>query len=135
MNKDEIEGAKHFPASEVVDESSTVVKERPKALAGVTYRVKTGVGKLYITVNELDGKPFEVFATIGKSGKSVTAKAEAIGRMVSLLLRSGVAVDKIVDQLKGIGGEHPLPDGDDLVLSIPDGVAKILEGYSHKGGE
>ena len=63
---------------------------------------------LYVTVTEYEGRPFEVFATIGKSGRSTTAKTEAIGRLVSLALRSGVTVDKIVEQLKGIGGEHPV---------------------------
>jgi ribonucleoside-diphosphate reductase alpha chain len=85
------------------------------------------MGKLYITVTELDGKPFEVFATIGKSGRSTTAKTEAIGRLVSLALRSGIRVEKIVEQLKGIGGEHPVFQQGALVLSIPDGIARILE--------
>ena len=57
------------------------------------------MGNLYVTVTEMDGKPFEVFATIGKSGKSTMAKTEAIGRLVSLALRSGITPDKIVEQL------------------------------------
>ena len=61
----------------------------------------TGMGNLYVTVTEYEGRPFEVFATIGKSGRSTTAKTEAIGRLVSLALRSGVDVDKIVEQVKG----------------------------------
>jgi ribonucleoside-diphosphate reductase alpha chain len=85
------------------------------------------MGNLYVTVTELEGRPFEVFATIGKSGKSTTAKTEAIGRLVSLALRSGVHIGKIVDQLKGICGEHPVFQKDGLVLSIPDAISKILE--------
>jgi ribonucleoside-diphosphate reductase alpha chain len=80
-----------------------------------------------VTVTEYEGRPFEVFATIGKSGTSTTAKTEAIGRLVSLALRSGVGVDKIVEQLKGIGGEHPVFQKDGLVLSIPDAISRILE--------
>ena len=105
----------------------TAVKERPETLDGFTTKIKTGYGHLYVTVTEYDGKPFEVFATIGKSGKSTTAKTEAIGRLVSLALRSGVKVDDIVDQLKGISGEHPVFQNGGLVLSIPDAIARVLE--------
>ena len=103
------------------------VRTRPDIVFGFTQKVKTGMGELYLTVNEIDGKPFEVFATIGKSGRSVTAKAEAIGRLVSLALRSGVSVDDIVGQLKGIGGENPVFQKKGLLLSIPDAVSWVLE--------
>jgi ribonucleoside-diphosphate reductase alpha chain len=105
----------------------TAVRERPETLTGFTTKVRTGLGQLYVTVTELDGRPFEVFATIGKSGRSTTAKTEAIGRLVSLALRSGIKVDKIVGQLKGIGGEHPIFQAGGLVLSIPDAIARVLE--------
>ena len=101
--------------------------ERPETLLGFTTKMKTGYGHLYVTVTEYDSKPFEVFATIGKSGRSTTAKTEAIGRLVSLALRSGVTVDKIIDQLKGIGGEYPVFQNGGLVLSIPDAIARVLE--------
>ncbi len=102
-------------------------KERPETLYGFTTKMVTGYGNLYVTVTEYEGRPFEVFATIGKSGRSTTAKTEAIGRLVSLALRSGVSVEEIVDQLKGIGGEHPVFQKDGLVLSIPDAIARVLE--------
>ena len=105
----------------------TAVRKRPDTLDGFTTRVKTGLGQLYVTVTEYHGKPFEVFATIGKSGRSTTAKTEAIGRLVSLAFRSGVTVDKVVEQLKGIGGEHPVFQNGGLVLSIPDAIARVLE--------
>jgi len=105
----------------------TAVKERPETLSGFTTKMKTGYGQLYVTVTEYEGRPFEVFATIGKSGRSTTAKTEAIGRLVSLALRSGVMVDKIVNQLKGIGGEYPIFQDGGLVLSIPDAIARVLE--------
>jgi ribonucleoside-diphosphate reductase alpha chain len=104
-----------------------VVKVRPETLEGFTTKIKTGLGRLYLTVTEVDGQPFEVFATIGKSGRSTTAKTEAIGRLVSLALRFGVKVDEIVDQLKGIGGEHPVFQEGGLVLSIPDAISRVLE--------
>ncbi len=105
----------------------SAVKERPETLYGFTTKMKTGYGHLYVTVTEYDGQPFEVFATIGKSGRSTTAKTEAIGRLVSLALRSGVKVNDIVHQLKGIGGEHPIFQNGGLVLSIPDAIARVLE--------
>ena len=111
------------------------VKKRPEILEGFTRKIKTGLGYLYVTVSDLDGSPFEVFATIGKSGRSTTAKTEAIGRIVSLALRSGVRVEDIVKQLKGIGGEHPVFQNGGLVLSIPDAIARILEDRYMKEGK
>jgi ribonucleoside-diphosphate reductase alpha chain len=103
------------------------VKQRPDTLEGFTTRIKTGMGQLYVTVTEFDGRPFEVFATIGKSGKSTMAKTEAIGRLISLSLRAGVDVSEIVDQVKGISGEHTIFQNGGLVLSIPDAIGRILE--------
>ncbi|MBI9084428.1 MAG: vitamin B12-dependent ribonucleotide reductase [Desulfobacterales bacterium] len=113
----------------------TAVRGRPDTLEGFTTRIKTGLGNLYITVTEHNGLPFEVFATIGKSGRSTTAKTEAIGRLVSLALRSGIKLSRIVDQLKGIGGEHPVFQEDGLVLSIPDAIARVLERRYMKDGD
>ena len=113
----------------------SAVRKRPDTLDGFTTRVKTGLGQLYVTVTEYHGKPFEVFATIGKSGRSTTAKTEAIGRLVSLALRSGVTVDRVVKQLKGIGGEHPIFQDGGLVLSIPDAISRVLEKRYVKDGK
>jgi len=110
------------------------VKQRPDVVYGFTQKINTGLGVLYLTVNEVDGRPFEVFATIGKSGRSITAKAEAIGRLVSLALRSGIEVVDIVSQLKGIGGEHPVFQKKGLLLSIPDAIAWVLETRYLEGG-
>ena len=109
------------------------IRQRPETVEGFTTRIKTGLGNLYVNVTEYEGRPFEVFAIIGKSGKSTTAKTEAIGRLVSLALRSGIRVDDIVEQLKGIGGEHPVFQEDGLVLSIPDAIAKVLANRYLKG--
>ncbi len=103
------------------------VRRRPDVIQGFTHKVQTGLGGMYLTINEVNGQPFEVFATIGKSGRSITAKAEAIGRLVSLALRSGVSVRDIVSQIKGIGGEHPVFRDKGLLLSIPDAIAWVLE--------
>jgi ribonucleoside-diphosphate reductase alpha chain len=113
-------------------------RERPKILEGFTQKIKTGMGYLYVTVSEFDNKPFELFATIGKSGKSTTAKTEAIGRLISLALRSGIEVTEIIEQIKGIRGEHAVFQDGGLVHSIPDAISKVLEnrystGSSEKG--
>lgn len=107
--------------------AQAAVRKRPDIVQGFTQKVQTGLGAMYLTVNEVGGEPFEVFATIGKSGRSITAKAEAIGRLVSLALRSGVHVRDVVAQIKGIGGEHPVFRGKGLLLSIPDAIAWVLE--------
>ena len=106
---------------------NTAVIDRPDTLEGFTTKIKTGLGQLYVTVTEYNNHPFEVFATIGKSGRSTTAKTEAIGRLISLAFRSGVKVDKVVGQLTGIGGEHPVFQEGGLILSIPDAIARVLQ--------
>ena len=107
--------------------ATNLVADRPETLNGFTTRIRTGMGQLYVTVNELNKRPFEVFATIGRSGKSTTAKTEAIGRLVSLALRSGVDVHAIIEQIKGIGGEHAVFQKGGRVLSIPDAISRVLE--------
>ena len=102
-------------------------RERPDTLPGFTEKIKTGLGSLYVTVTEYKGRPFEIFATIGKSGKSTTAKTEAIGRLISLALRSGIPVEEVIGQIRGIRGEHAVFQDGGLVLSIPDAIAKVLE--------
>lgn len=102
------------------------MSDRPDMLEGFTSKIKTGMGNLYVTVSEHEGRPFEVFATVGRSGKSITAKTEAIGRLVSLALRNGIDVEKIIKQLGGICGEHPVFSEGGMVLSIPDAISKIL---------
>ena len=126
------DGSKENQVLSLSDKQKTVdhqaiVIDRPETLEGFTTKVKTGLGQLYVTVTELNDHPFEVFATIGKSGRSTTAKTEAIGRLVSLAFRSGVKVDKVVEQLTGIGGEHPVFQQGGLVLSIPDAIGRVLQ--------
>jgi len=102
-------------------------QERPDTLSSITDKIKTGFGNLYVTITFFNQKPFEVFASIGKSGYTTMADAEAIGRLVSLALRSGVDPREVVSQLKGIGGSEPIFTEGGLVHSIPDAIAKVLE--------
>jgi ribonucleoside-diphosphate reductase alpha chain len=109
------------------DKPKLIPRERPLTLPSITDKIKTGLGNLYVTITFLDGKPFEVFASIGKSGYSTMADAEAIGRLISLALRSGVDPKEVILQLKGIGGSEPVFTEGGLVQSIPDAIAKVLE--------
>ncbi len=102
-------------------------KERPDSLPSITDKIKTGFGNLYVTISFYNQKPFEVFACIGKSGYSTMADAEALGRLISLALRSGVEPQEVIYQLKGIGGAEPIFTEGGLVQSIPDAIAKVLE--------
>ena len=111
------------------------VKDRPQTLRGITEKIKTGYGNLYVTVNILDGKPFEVFAQIGKSGYSTMADTEAICRLISLAFRSGVPVSKVIKQLKGIGGSTPVFGNGALISSIPDAIAHVLHTHFGEGKE
>jgi len=110
-----------------VETPKGVVKDRPEALHGITNKIKTGFGNLYVTINTLNGKPFEVFAQIGKSGYDTMADTEAICRLISLALRSGVSVEEIVEQLRGIGGDTQVFGSGGLIRSVPDAIAKILQ--------
>ena len=110
-----------------------VVKPRPRSLTGRTYRVETPLGTAYTVVNEHgDGEPFEVFVSVGKAGSDTMAVAEAMGRLISLALRMPSPLspkrrlEEIVAQLAGIGGGRPLGFGPQRVLSLPDGIARVL---------
>jgi len=104
-------------------------RPRPVLTVGLTEKIKTGDGTLYLTVNEDDTGLCEVFTNIGKAGGNAAAQSEAISRLISLALRSGVDVKSIVRQLKGISGPSPVWDNGDLILSAPDAIAKALERY------
>jgi ribonucleoside-diphosphate reductase alpha chain len=117
------------PISSLRPSQMPVIKpiKRPQFLQGFTEVIKTGYGNLYVTINTYDGRPFEVFVQIGKSGYSTMADAEATGRLVSLALRSGVSVKDVVEQLEGIGGSSPVFSEGKLVMSIPDAIATVLK--------
>jgi ribonucleoside-diphosphate reductase alpha chain len=107
---------------------SLMPKTRPGVLEGKTYRLRTGYGKLYVTINNDErGLPFEVFATIGKSGGFFQEQSEAICRLVSLALRSGIKVEEIIDNLRGIRGPMPVMTEHGTILSLPDAIGRVLE--------
>ncbi len=102
---------------------------RPVLTSGATRRIRTGEGSLYITINEDENGLCEVFTTIGKAGGNAAAQSEAISRLISLALRSGVDPYAIVKQLKGISGPNPTWEDGRLILSTPDAIGKALDDY------
>ncbi len=106
---------------------------RPHTTMGSTRRIRTGEGTLYITINEDENGLCEVFTTIGKAGGNAAAQSEAISRLISLALRSGIDPNAIVKQLKGISGPNPAWEDGRLILSTPDAIGKALDDYlKHK---
>ena len=110
-----------------------VPRQRPVSVMGVTDRVRTGQGTMFVNITFDDaGHPFEVFATLGKSGSTDQAYLEAIARLASLALRSGIDPGQIVDQLKGITSD-PAWDGGTLVRSPADAVALVMSRHLSMG--
>jgi ribonucleoside-diphosphate reductase alpha chain len=106
-------------------------RKRPRIVFGATTYVETGCGKMYVTTNvDVQGRPFEVFAQMGKAGGCAAAQTEAITRLVSLALRSGVDTASILKQLRGISCPRPvvLPGGK-RILSCPDAIVTAVEQY------
>ena len=108
-------------------------RPRPSLLTGNTYRKETPLGTAYVTVNsDENGEPFEVFLNVGKAGSDVSAVSEAIGRLISLILRMPASLPPterlrwVMDELAGIGGGRSLGFGANRVRSLPDGVAQVL---------
>lgn len=114
----------------LLDRSIIVPRKRPQIMEGKTIKIKTGDGDLFVTINQDDdGNPFELFATMGKSGGVNSAHTEAIGRLISLCLRSGIDPSLIIQQLKGIMSNKPLGFGVNRILSAPDAIARAMEIY------
>lgn len=111
-------------------------KPRPQYLKGFTYSIETPLGKTFVTVNENGGnQPFEVFITAAKAGSETAAHSEAIGRLISYVLRIASPIEPrkrmktVIDQLAGIGGGRSLGFGANRIRSLPDGIAKALYDY------
>lgn len=105
-------------------------RERPEVLRGFTMKRISPLGDLYVTINEdARGRPFEVFCTLGKAGGPAMADAEAIGRLMSLALRSGIPIGRIKDQLRGISCDRAVGVGPDKVLSAPHAIGQAIERY------
>ena len=112
-----------------------VPRQRPGSVKGVTDRVRTGHGTMYVTINFDDhGHPFEVFSTLGKSGGCHGAQLEAISRLISMALRSGIDPSQIVEQLRGITCD-PVWDDGTLIRSDADAMALVLSRHLHDAAQ
>lgn len=105
-----------------------MVRQRPDVLRGKTYKVRTGCGNLYVTVNaDEEELPFEVFAWMGKAGGCASSQTQAIGRLVSVILRGGLDIQIVIDQLKGISCSSMVES--EKKVSCAHGVAVALEKF------
>ncbi|ELY90762.1 adenosylcobalamin-dependent ribonucleoside-diphosphate reductase [Natrialba taiwanensis] len=109
----------------------TEKRERPDALQGVSQRIDTGYGKVYVTINEdpETGQPFELFANIGHSGGFTNSFTEALAKVISTSLRSGVDPDEIVDELCGTRSPKVAWDKGEQIQSIPDAIGTAMRRY------
>jgi ribonucleoside-diphosphate reductase alpha chain len=127
-----VESASLLPVSSWADGK----KPRPIALTGETYNIETPVGKAFITINENGSRqPFEAFINTAKAGSETAAVSEAIGRLISYILRMSSPVlpaerlREVMRQLLGIGGGRSLGFGPNRVRSLPDGIGQVLDQY------
>jgi ribonucleoside-diphosphate reductase alpha chain len=108
-------------------------RKRPDVMRGTTYKMTTAYGSMFVTINDDEhGKPYEIFTTIGKNGGFFAAKTEAISRLASLALSSGINASEVIDQLKGIRGPSPIWSEGTMFLSIPDALARVLTRHTNK---
>ncbi|MFQ5551668.1 MAG: response regulator SirA, partial [Gemmatimonadales bacterium] len=103
-------------------------RSRPDLLRGTTRRVETPLGTMYVNITEDEkGQPFEVFMSLGKAGGALMADVEAMGRLISLALRSGIPIEAIHRQLRGISSDRVTGLGPTKVMSVPDAIGIALE--------
>jgi ribonucleoside-diphosphate reductase alpha chain len=103
---------------------------RPDVLRGVTQRIDTGYGKVYVNINEDEhGRPFELFANIGHSGGFTNSFTEALAKVISTALRSGVDPEEVVDELQGTRSPKVAWDKGEQIQSIPDAIGTAMRRY------
>ncbi len=123
-----IEGTGSSPAKEAAVPQKISPRPRPTVTKGTTTKVGTGCGNLYVTINEDDkGLPFEVFTQMGKAGGCAASQLEALARLASLALRSGIEINTIIEQLRGIRCPAPSWEKGGRIFSCADAIARVIE--------
>jgi len=112
------------------------MKNRPRILKGITSKIKTGCGTLFVTVNfDENNKPYEVFARLGKSGSCFASQIQSLCSVISIALRNGTKIEDIIEKLKGHRCTSPIITEGVEVLSCSDALAKEIEFIlKQKGG-
>lgn len=125
---DSKEAGTQKPSSEQHFRQRIAPRPRPVVTMGTTTKVTTGCGNLYITINiDENGKPFEIFTQMGKAGGCAASQLEALGRLLSLALRSGQDISSVVEQLAGIRCPSPAWEKGGRIFSCADAIAKVIE--------
>ena len=104
-------------------------RDRADVTSGITRRIRTGCGKLYVTINMDENGPVELFSQMGKAGGCAASQSEAISRLISLALRSGIRPEAIVKELKGISCHRIVWQGGSRILSCADAIGQTIEWY------
>jgi ribonucleoside-diphosphate reductase alpha chain len=120
------------PEKQIIYETLVKPRPRPAYVQGTTEKIPSGLGDMYITINEDEDGINEIFIRIGKSGGEAAAMNDALARIISVSLRSGVDPKVIVKHLKGIRGANPVWQNGELILSCPDAIAKAIDRYINR---
>ena len=119
---------KQLYESEAENLQRRMKRSRPDMLRGTTRRMETPLGTMYVNITEDEkGQPFEVFLNLGKAGGAAMADAEAMGRLISMAMRSGIPIMDIHRQLRGIASDKAIGLGPNKVLSVPDAIGIAIE--------
>jgi ribonucleoside-diphosphate reductase alpha chain len=135
MNAASLEGKTQGPGKptavavreETGSPAGCTMNERPRELPGQTIKIKTGCGSLYVTINRLGERCYELFARAGKAGGCAASQCEAIGRLISLAWRKGAQPEEVVEQLRGICCQQKNEEDSEQARSCVDGVARAIE--------
>ena len=116
-------------ADQVLEAADKIApRPRPEVITGTTTKVATGCGNLYVTINsDENGRPFELFTQMGKAGGCAASQLEAVARLVSLALRSGMDISSVIEQLRGIRCPSPSWEKGKRIFSCADAIARVIE--------